>query len=219
MFKKFIYYVLPWIIAAIMCVMAVQQCQRKNDIEEISKHNIEALTDSVHHYKDAYGQEYAAKAIMFGDINTLRLANDSLARRIETLVKKPEHVVYINNEIVREKRDTCWKVSANDTVKHFDFSDKWRILQGDVTLHDNDLGLSINKDIVYADFAIAVKDGRAYVSSSNPYVHVNDIQGYVLPKQKKKWFHVGPSIGIGIGTDGKVRPFAGVSGTLSVVSW
>ena len=48
---------------------------------------------------------------------------------------------------------------------------------------------------------------------------VNDIEGYVLPKERKKWFHVGPCIGIGIGTDGKVRPYAGVSCILSLMSW
>ena len=217
--SKILYNILIWCIIMILCVMLIRNCQKRNDIEDINNHNIEALTDSIHYYKDAYGRECASKTILYGDINLLKKANDSLAKYVETLIKKPDHVVYIKNDIVREKKDTCWQKTPVDTVKHFDFSDKWRILEGNVSINKNDISLSIDKDIVYADFVIAVKDGRAYVSSSNPYVHTNDIEGYVLPKERKKWFHAGPCIGVGIGTDGKVRPYAGVSCILSLMSW
>lgn len=216
---KILYNILVWVIIMLLCVILIRSCQKRNDIEDINNHNIEALTDSIHYYKDAYGRECASKTILYGDINLLKKANDSLAKYVETLVKKPDHVVYIKNEVVRETHDTCWQKTPGDTVKHFDFSDKWRILEGNVSINKNDISLSVDKDIVYVDFVIAIKDGRAYVSSSNPYVHTNDIEGYVLPKERKKWFHIGPCIGVGIGTDGKVRPYAGVSCILSLMSW
>lgn len=211
--------ILPWALAILFCILMINQCQKKNDIKEINDHNIAALNDSVHYFKTKYGDEVASKMILYGDIETLRLANDSLAQRIQAMVNKPEHVVYIENEIIREKHDTAWKITAPDMIKQFDFSDKWRQLAGNVALKDSSLKLTIDKDIVNADMAIAIKDGKAYVTSSNPYLHVNNIQGVTLPKEKKKWFSVGPSIGVGIGTDGKIRPYAGINATLSIIRW
>lgn len=217
--KTLILKLLPWAISVVFCILMISQCQKRADIEDINNHNIKALTDSVHYFKSKLGDEVATKAILIGDIKTLRLANDSLAKRVEALVNKPENVVYIENEIIREKRDTTWLVNTPDMFKEFDFSDKWRQLAGNVALKDSALKLTIDKDIVNADLTIAIKDGRAYVSSSNPYLHVNDIQGYTLPKERKRWVHVGPSIGVGIATDGKIRPYAGLSATLSLFSW
>lgn len=172
------------------------------------------------YYVDALGQEVATKSILIGDIKTLELANDSLAEKVKAMgVKKPEQVIYINNDIIREKHDTCWKVTAPNMMQPWDFSDKWRELGGDVYLQDSVLGLSVNKDIVHVDFTLVEKDGRAYVSSSNPYVKVNDIQGIVLPKQKQKHWHIGPVVGAGLGEDMKFHGIIGLGVSYSILSW
>ena len=88
-----------------------------------------------------------------------------------------------------------------------------------VTLKDSILGLSINKDIVRMDYTIGIKDGRVYISSSNPYVKFNEIQGITIPKTKQKHWHIGPTIGTGIGTDGVIRPNIGLSLTYSIISF
>lgn len=225
MYKNILIKILPWVLAILFGVMCVQQCQDKKTAQKNAKHNTYALTDSIKYYKDKYGNVIAEKAILIGDIKTLADANDSLAKRIKAMVKNPEQVVYVDHVIEFEKHDTVWNIKNNEILvkqnlkRSFDFSNKWRTLAGNISVRDTTLGLTIDQDKVNADFAIAIKNGRAYVSSSNPYVHVNDIQGFQLPKERKKWFHIGPSAGVGIGLDGKIRPYLGVTGTVSILSW
>lgn len=220
LFKQLLIKILPYFIVLVLGVVCIRQCSDNNDIRNQMQHNIEALTDSVHHYKTSIGEIAAEKAILIGDMNLLKKTNDSLYNKIRELgVKNPQQVVYITNEVIREKHDTAWQVRAPEMIEAFDFSDKWRELAGSVTLKDSILGLAINKDIVHMDYTMAIKDGRVYVSSSNPYVHFNDIQGITLPKTKQKHWHFGPSVNIGIGTDGVIRPNLSVGISYSLFSF
>ena len=218
--KKLLLELLPYIVVFMLSIVCVRQCSNNADIKEQMQHNIEALTDSVKHYRTISGDIATEKAILIGDIDLLKHTNDSLYRKVKELgIKKPDQVVYITNEIIREKRDTAWKVRTPEMSKTFDFSDKWRDLAGNVTLKDSILGLSINKDIVRMDYTMGIKDGRVYISSSNPYVKFNEIQGITIPKTKQKHWHIGPTIGAGIGTDGVIRPNIGLSLTYSIISF
>ena len=218
--KKLLLELLPYIVVLMLSIVCVRQCSNNADIKEQMQHNIEALTDSVKHYRTISGDIATEKAILIGDIDLLKHTNDSLYHKVKELgIKKPDQVVYITNEIIREKRDTAWKVRTPEMSKTFDFSDKWRDLVGNVTLKDSILGLSINKDIVRMDYTIGIKDGRVYISSSNPYVKFNEIQGITIQKTKQKHWHIGPTIGTGIGTDGVIRPNIGLSLTYSIISF
>ena len=218
--KKLLLELLPYIVVFMLSIVCVRQCSNNADIKEQMQHNIEVLTDSVKHYRTISGDIATEKAILIGDIDLLKHTNDSLYRKVKELgIKKPNQVVYITNEIIREKRDTAWKVRTPEMSKTFDFSDKWRDLAGNVTLKDSILGLSINKDIVRMDYTMGIKDGRVYISSSNPYVKFNEIQGITIPKTKQKNWHIGPTIGAGIGTDGVIRPNIGLSLTYSIISF
>lgn len=218
--NKLLLQLLPYIVVFILSIVCVRQCSNNADIKEQMQHNIEALTDSVKHYRTVSGDIAAEKAILIGDIDLLKQTNNSLYSKVKELgIKKPDQVVYITNEIIREKRDTAWKVLTPEMSKTFDFSDKWRDLAGNVTLKDSILGLSINKDIVRMDYTMGIKDGRVYISSSNPYVKLNEIQGITIPKTKQKHLHIGPALGIGIGTDGVIRPNLSLGLTYSIVSF
>ena len=218
--KKLLLELLPYIVVLMLSIVCVRQCSNNADIKEQMQHNIEALTDSVKHYRTISGDIATEKAILIGDIDLLKHTNDFLYHKVKELgIKKPDQVVYITNEIIREKRDTAWKVRTPEMSKTFDFSDKWRDLVGNVTLKDSILGLSINKDIVRMDYTMGIKDGRVYISSSNPYVKFNEIQGITIPKTKQKHWHIGPTIGTGIGTDGVIRPNIGLSLTYSIISF
>ena len=218
--KSLLIKILPWLICIILAVALVRTCNSKRDIEEQANHNIAALNDSVRHYTDALGEEVATKAILIGDMKTLEMVNDSLAEKVKAMgIKKPDNVVYINNDIIHEKHDTAWVISAPEMEEKWDFSDKWRELGGNVYLKDSVLGMTVDKDIVHVDFTLVEKDGRAYVSSSNPYVKVNDIQGIVLPKPKQKHWHIGPQVGVGLGEDLKVHGMIGIGVQYSILSW
>lgn len=220
MTNKNLYIILTYILTIILCIFSIRQCSKNATAKKQSDHNIEVLTDSIRQYRTLADDVAAERSILIGDIDLLKKTNDSLYNKVKELgVKKPQQVVYINNDVVNELHDTTWVYANNDTEKEFDFSNKYRELSGTVTHKDTTLALYINKDIVHLDYTMAIKDGVVYVSSSNPYVKFNDIQGITIPTTKQKRWHIGPAIGVGVGRDFKISPYVGVNLTYSIIRW
>ena len=157
--------------------------------------NITALTDSIQYYKGKNGDLVAEKTLLIGDMDLLKIANKDLADKIEDMkVNQPTQVVYVETVIDNSTHDTVWQIPSIDTtiVREFNFDNKWRQLNGNVTFDNMNLGLNILNDKVFVNYALAIKDNKVYISSDNPYVQYNEIQGLTLPKQRKPF-----SIGIG----------------------
>ena len=91
--------------------------------------------------------------------------------------------------------------------------------------NNNALDCLINryKDIVNANYTLAVEKGKAFVHTENPYIQVNEINGIELPKEKQKKFHIGPQVGVGFGVDVNrkifVTPSVGIGVTWSLISF
>ena len=192
---------------------AIRSCQ---DYKDRNNNNVVALTDSIKYYKTKYGEVYVSKTLLEGDLNTLKIVNDSLYNTIKEMkLNKPTSIVYIDNTIDNGGKDTSWTIpqipSQIDTVfypmitKKFDFNNKYRELEGKVTIKDSTMNLNIEKDKVFLDYTLAIEDNKVYVKSNNPYVQYNKIQGIELPKPKKRWTTVviGPSISYGYDFSGK----------------
>ena len=189
-------------IALLLLILSicVNNCQRNTGVYN---NNINALVDSISYYKTKTGEIIASKSILEGDIDLLKKTNSELANELSLMkVKNPEQAVKIYTEYINNPSDTVWVIdSINITPvnirKQFNFTDDWRSLQGDVYLNNNELGLTINKDEVYANYTLAIKDNKVYVTSNNPYIKISDIQGITIPTPKTKHFYVGPSINFG----------------------
>lgn len=207
--RHFIYVITVGLFLA-LCV----QCDRLKNTQMEAAHNVKALTDSVYHYKTINGDIVSQKAILVGECDMLRQINDSLCDAIKRMgIKDPDHVVYIETEIVYEKKDTIYIIKDQNHTFDFDFSDNWRILNGNVSVNDDTLSLKINEDKVNVDWSVVINDGVVYVSSSNPYVVVKDIQGVTIPVKKSKktnWIGIGPYIGVGIDPKMNICPQIGV---------
>jgi len=191
----------------------IKSCQ---DYKDRNNNNVVALTDSIKYYKTKYGEVYVSKTLLEGDLNTLKIVNDSLYNTIKDMkLNKPTTIVYIDNTIDNSAKDTSWTIpqipSQIDSVfypmitKKFDFNNKYRELEGKVTIKDSTMNLNIEKDKVFLDYTLAVENNKVYVKSNNPYVQYNKIQGIELPKPKKRWTTVviGPSISYGYDFNGK----------------
>ena len=85
--KKYIIPIVIVIVFVILCAIAVRSCQDARNDANNQRHNIEALNDSIHYWKTLSGQVVAEKKILIGDLDVLRLTNDSLANQIEELKK------------------------------------------------------------------------------------------------------------------------------------
>lgn len=214
--KKYSVSIVLGILLIASVIFGINQFMDKRNWKRINDNNITALTDSVKFYKGKNGELVAEKTLLLGDMNTLELANKELADKIEDMkLHKPQQVVYIETEILNEVHDTIWVIEENDTIikKEFNFDNKWRMLNGFVQLKDKDLSLSIQEDKVLVNYVLAIKDNKVYLTSDNPYVKYNEIQGITLPKTRKNFsVGIGPSISYGWwpGME-KPSPFFGVS--------
>lgn len=211
------------IVLCINTIFTVKGCQQ---YKEQNNQNLIALTDTIKYYTTKTGDTYVSKEMLIGDLNTLKLVNDSLFKVIKEMkLKKPESVVYIENQIDNGKKDTVWVIN-NDTVyekkylsKDFNFNNEFRELEGNVSLKDSTLSLSIDKDKVFFDYTLAIENNKVYVKSNNPYIKYNNIQGIELPKPKKSiWgITVGPSVGYGYDFNGKkFGPTIGINATVGL---
>ena len=170
--------------------------------KKIYDNNVKALTEEVQTWKTKSGDLVAEKTVLEGDVKLLKQTNEELYEQVKKLKARPEQVVYVETQVINEVHDTTYVVpEINDYLKQsFDFSNKWRTLTGYIEYNKPNLGLTFEKDIVNVDYTIAIKDSKVYVTSNNPYVQYNDIQGVVLPSYKPMWsLTVGPAFGAGYG--------------------
>jgi len=195
-------------------LFAIRQC---NSYKDMNNNNVVALTDSIKYYKTKTGEIYVSKTLLEGDLNTLKLVNDSLVKTIKDMnLHKPGTVVYFDNTVDNGQKDTSWVIPQNPSndsnivypiniTKEFNFNNKFRQLEGNVTLNDTTLGLNITKDKVFVDYTLAIEDNKVFLKSSNPYVQYNKIQGIQLPQPKKRWttLVIGPSISYGYNFNNK----------------
>lgn len=191
------------IYAAIIIVLlfalsiSVRSCQEN---KQLYGNNVTALADSISYYKAKNGELVASKSLLEGDMSLLKKTNSELANELNSMkVKNPEQVVKIVTEYIKTPSDTVWVIDSTNVniTKQFDFTDDYRSLAGDVYLKNNMLGLNISKDEVYANYTLAIKDNKAYITTNNPYIKISDIQGITIPTPKTKHFYLGPSINFG----------------------
>ena len=185
------------IYAAIIIVLlfalsiSVKSCQKNKQLYD---NNVTALIDSVSYYKAKNGELVASKSLLEGDMSLLEKTNSELANELNSMkVKNPEQVVKIVTEYIKTPSDTVWVVDSTNVniTKQFDFTDDYRSLVGDVYLKNNMLGLNISKDEVYANYTLAIKDNKAYITTNNPYIKISDMQGITIPTPKTKHFYLG----------------------------
>lgn len=195
--KTHLIYVAIIIVLLFVLSISIRSCQENTQLYD---NNVTALIDSVSYYKAKNGELVASKSLLEGDMSLLKKTNSELANELNSMkVKNPEQVVKIVTEYIKTPSDTVWAIDSTNVniTKQFDFTDDYRSLAGDVYLKNNMLGLNINKDEVYANYTLAIKDNKAYITTNNPYIKISDIQGITIPTPKTKHFYLGPSINFG----------------------
>ena len=168
--------------------------------------NLIALSDSIHHYKTKSGQLVATTKLYETDIKHLKYLNDSLYNQIKSLKNKNiTQATQFSGVIEMPVHDTTWiyvENTASDsallTQERFNFSDQYRLLEGTISTHRNEINMKIEKDIVNFDYTVALdKNNNIHITSNNPYVKYNSISGFTLPKPRKKRFGIGPNFSYG----------------------
>lgn len=209
---------------SVITFSSVKQCTYWKDS---NSRNIAALTDSINYWKTKNGNTVAEKTLIKGSLADLKLVNDSLYNMVKDMkVNNPSTVIGGTTVITNREVDTMWvnlplKVDT-PIYKEFNFSDKYRTLSGNIYYITDTLGLRVNKDQVQFDYALAIQDGKVYMTSDNPYVKFTSITGLEVPskEQKKKRFGIGPVVYGGYDFNTKSFGYGlGVGITYSVFQW
>lgn len=201
---------------------SIRSCQH---LESKYDNNIKALNDSIRYHKSKSGEIVAQKtAYLVDNIKELKQLNNDLYDKVKNLniSGTPQSAIYIKGDVEYLPQDTAYIIHhdtiSNGFTKSFNFDDKWRQLQGDVTYKNDSLGVYITKDAMQFDYTLAIdKKNQIHVTSDNPYVKYNEITGFTLPKQKRKSIVIGPSVSFGYDPlNNKMTPTIGISATYNL---
>ena len=189
------------ILCLLVCIFfLIRSCENNLANKRIYDNNVKALTEQIQTWETKAGDLVAEKTVLEGDVKLLKQTNEELYEQVKKLKARPKEVVYIETEIINEVHDTTFIVDSNYIKKYFDFSDQWRTLTGFVEYNKPNLNLTFTKDITKADFTVAIRDSKVYITSNNPHIVYNDIQGVVLPKKEPMFtISTGPSFSAGYG--------------------
>ena len=189
------------ILCLLVCIFfLIRSCENNLADKRIYDNNVKALTEQIQTWETKAGDLVAEKTVLEGDVKLLKQTNEALYEQVKKLKAKPKEVVYIETEIINEVHDTTFIVDSNYIKNYFDFSDQWRTLTGFVEYNNPNLNLTFTKDITKADFTVAIRDSKVYITSNNPHIVYNDIQGVVLPKKEPMFtISTGPSFSAGYG--------------------
>lgn len=197
--KKDIIYILTIAILIVVLCINIKACSNINNDNKILNHNIEALTDSVTYYTGKNNELIAEKKLLIGTNESLSITNSDLLDKLESMKLKNTELAaqiegYIKNPII----DTVFRMDSIYIDRKyefpFNFSNKYRLLDGTINVFGSQVGLNIKNDIVYFDYTLAVKDNTIYITSDNPYVKTSNISGISIPNQTKRWtfgLHIG----------------------------
>ena len=226
--KKDIFQVLLIVILFVWALISMQRCSMMKHNYETAQNNIVALTDSIEYYECKTGELVAQKTMLIGEIKDLK---ESHSKELNCLYddlnsmkrKNAQMAAQLKGFIDNPVKDTIWKYDTikfeKSLIQPFDFSDKWRILSGNITLKDDTIGLNIKEDQVFFDYTIAIEDGCIYIKSDNPYVKYDYVTAIQEQQKKPKRWNIGFQAGFGFhyGMFNKtidVGPYLGVG-----VSW
>lgn len=187
------------------------------------KHNVSMMDDTLQHYKlKSQEQVTRAKALELS-IRDLRQANSTLYDELVKLKVKSTatQVVMVDNIVELPVHDTVFVKTSQEFIQPFSFSDKWHILNGNISSTQDSLQMHINTNRVLLSYTLATdKDRNIYMKTDNPYVQVTQMQGMTLPSQRRTThWALGPSITIGYGLDKQVHVTAGLSLTYGLLRW
>ena len=226
--KKDILQFLVMIVLFVWALLSMQRCSIMKHNYETTQNNIVALTDSIEYYECKTGELVAQKTMLIGEIKDLK---ESYSKELNCLYddlnsmkrKNAQMAAQLKGFIDNPVKDTIWKYDTikfeKSLIQPFDFSNKWRILSGNITLKDDTIGLNIKEDQVFFEYTIAIEDDCIYIKSDNPYVKYDYVTAIQEQQKKPKHWNIGFQAGVGFqyGMFNKtidVGPYLGVG-----VSW
>lgn len=195
------------LIAAVCVLASLSRCNR--DKLDVAENNLKALQDTVRVYELKNGDLMSAKQNLILEKENLSRhlsITDNERKEIERKLKSA--IAYIGEIEGKVKIDT---LTLHDSVYIengianicFSYSDKWVSLDGKTEMKDSvSAATQINSIVMDVPLKMGLTDdNQMFVTSSNPYVLISDIDGaqILTKKNKPKRWGFGPYIGVGVG--------------------
>lgn len=187
----------------------------KNNNITIIENNLSAATEKIEVLKTTNGDLLAKNRSYITTINSLEDYINISKKEVKDLQKTlDDKILYISeletliNIKPTEVHDTTVVYKDSTFNFTFNFSDKWYKLIGNSSFDYNRVKTEINTLYVNVPLCVGLTDDwKIFVTTPNPYVVFNDIEGALLDKevylkqQKKKRLGISISLGIYTGYD------------------
>lgn len=209
--------VLLSIVAALIVLLGIMLgiIIHKNNNITIIKNNLKAATEEIGVLKTANGELLAKKQSYITTINDLEDYINISKKEVKDLQKTLNDKVLYISELEAlidikptEVHDTTVIYKDSTFNFTFNFSDKWYKLTGNSSFDFNRVRTEINALYVNVPLRVGLtEDWKIFVTTPNPYVVFNDIEGALLDKdvylkqQKKKKWGISISVGMYAGYD------------------
>lgn len=181
--------------------------------QEIAQYeqNWMAAQDSVEHYRLKNGELLAERQSFVLSESELRSQLDMSKDEIKDLKKKLGSALAQVTKVQSEVRIDSIYIESTPTIVTVDtlsapisFSDKWLALNGQVDYGSGKVRTNLYNISMSAPLTIGTaENGKFFVSTSNPYLHITDITSVISEKVVPKHRHwsIGVSAGPSVGYD------------------
>ena len=209
--------VLLSIVAALIVLLGIMLgiIIRKNNNIAVIENNLKAATEEIEVLKTANGELLAKKQSYVTTINNLEDYINISKKEVKDLQKTLNDKILYISELETlidikptEVHDTTVIYKDSTFNFTFNFSDKWYKLIGNSSFDFNRVKTEINTLYVNVPLRVGLtNDWKIFVTTQNPYVVFNDIEGALLDKevylkqQKKKRWGISVSAGMYAGYD------------------
>ena len=204
--------VLLSIVAALIVLLGIMLgiIMRKNNNIAVIENNLNAATEEIEVLKTANGDLLAKKQSYITTISDLEDYINISKKEVKDLQKALDDKILYISELETlidikptEVHDTTVVYKDSTFNFTFNFRDKWYELIGNSSFDYNRVKTEINALYVNVPLRVGLTDDwKIFVTTQNPYVVFNDIEGALLDKetylkqQKKKRLGISVSVGV-----------------------
>lgn len=173
--------------------------------------NWKAAQDSVEYYRLKNGELLAERQSFVLSESELRSQLDMSKDEVKDLKKKLGSALAQVAKVQSEVRIDSIYIESTPTIVTVDtlsapisFSDNWLMLSGQIDYGSGKVRTNLYNISMSAPLTIGTaENGKFFVSTSNPYLHITDITSVISEKvvPKRKHWGIGISIGPSVGYD------------------
>lgn len=192
------------------------------------------VSDSTYNYTNKNDEEYVAKDIYVTTKKELEELNKELYNELKSLKDNPDVITKVKIvtkiDSIKTIPDTIIKqVSLKDTTYnllwHATESNNYYSINGYTNVKNDftNFETQINELSIPSNLTIDIIDDNEKIKiigkTDNPYINIINIDGVVVDPSKskvlkkyynQKKFNIGPTIGVGVTNDLKVKPYFGI---------